>query len=202
MSNAKTCIKSEVGKGFAVALITLGVIFIPVIYLILYIINFHFIRKLKLLSLSIFSLIIHILLFATVYPGYIDSVVKSKEKIVKNNVRIIDESLRNYYQEKGTLPADLKELVKAGYLVSLPTNPFSKESTREIKFGQSDFEGNLTYITVFIDDSEPCYYLLAYGSMQTDGHDADKNGTPDHVIIIQSNCDKDSDLAGTLINAN
>jgi competence protein ComGC len=181
-------LSSEISFGIVIALIVIGFLIFPVIYIILYITNVYYIRMLKLIWLSIIMLFIHLLALVIIYPSYSSIEYKSKERLVKDNTHLIENSVNNYLLDKNTLPLGVEELINTGYLDSMPMNPFTKNVTKIIKFKEPDYPGNITYIPVFQGSLSNCYYLLAYGGNRTMGEDVDQDGNSDHIILICSNC--------------
>ena len=53
-----------------------------------------------------------------------------------------------------------------------------------IGFGQEPYEGNFTYLPVNIEGKIAAYYLIGYGSSSKSGIDVNKDGFPDHVIMV------------------
>src|SRR5262249_11296980 len=49
----------------------------------------------------------------------------AEEAILKEELHAMREAIDQYTEEKGRSPESLDDLVKAGYLQTLPTNPFT-----------------------------------------------------------------------------
>jgi type II secretory pathway pseudopilin PulG len=127
-------------------------------------------------------------LAAIALPNYIKARDKAMEAEVKANAHTIQIALERYCTDQsGYYPPDTDSLLQYGYMNSFPENPFTKDITKDIKFGTEPNAGELTYIPVKDDqDKIYGYYLFAYGCERTDGVDVDEDGVRDHVIIVLS----------------
>jgi len=130
----------------------------------------------------------HYLALATIAnPGVVWDNAKANEIITKANVRIIQKQLERYSQQNdGIYPPDITSMVQSGFIKAIPNNPFitPQAPMQGISFGQTPFEGNFTYVPVNIDGRISAYYLLGYGAATNAGEDVDKDGMPDHVIVV------------------
>ena len=57
---------------------------------------------------------------------YDKSVQKANEAVLKNNLQTIRTSIDNYTLDKQAAPQSLDDLVQAGYLRSVPTDPMTR----------------------------------------------------------------------------
>ncbi|HZW24346.1 MAG TPA: type II secretion system protein [Gallionella sp.] len=62
-------------------------------------------------------------------PRYFNSVEKSREAVLHQNLALTREMLDKYYGDNGKYPDSLEELVSKKYLRSLPSDPFTGSST-------------------------------------------------------------------------
>jgi general secretion pathway protein G len=62
-------------------------------------------------------------------PRYFNSVEKSRETVLRQNLAQTREVLDKYYGDHGRYPERLEDLVSSRYLRSLPSDPFTGEAT-------------------------------------------------------------------------
>lgn len=91
-----------------------------------------------LISISIIGL-----LLTLAVPRYTNSMRHSKEKVLSQNLSIIRDGIGRYHSDKGRYPAELSELVDAGYLRGVPVDPIteSKDSWLPIEIYEAGREG-------------------------------------------------------------
>ena len=79
----------------------------------------------------------------------ISSVYKdSKKNVAKSQVYMIRKVIQNYARDHGGVyPTDFKELIKEGYLFSLPENPLTGVATWEAR-GQGDLPYGTNWMVV------------------------------------------------------
>lgn len=58
-------------------------------------------------------------------PRYFHSVDKSKETVLKENLRVTRETIDKFFDDTGRYPESLQELVDRKYLRSLPVDPIT-----------------------------------------------------------------------------
>ena len=58
--------------------------------------------------------------------GYRNSVRRSEEAVLKENLFRMRDAMDQFYADKNKWPADLAELVSEGYIREVPTDPFTK----------------------------------------------------------------------------
>lgn len=56
-------------------------------------------------------------------PRYFHSIDKSKETVLKENLRVTRETIDKYYDDTGHYPDSLQDLVDHHYLRALPVDP-------------------------------------------------------------------------------
>ena len=81
-------------------------------------------RAFTLIELLVVMVIISILLTIAV-PRYFNSVEKSKEAVLRQDLSVMREALDKYYGDNGKYPDALDDLVSRKYLRSLPLDPIT-----------------------------------------------------------------------------
>lgn len=117
-----------------------------------------------LVELMVVMLIISILL-AVAVPRFISAIRTAREAALKQDLHTMRDAIEQYTEDKQAAPQSLDDLVQAGYLKSLPTDPFTRRSDTWVP-DQSD-----TYSD--IDQSEPGIDNVHSGSDQVGS-----NGVP------------------------
>ncbi len=69
------------------------------------------------------------LLLSIAAPRYFSSVDKSKEAVLRENLRMTRQALDKYFGDNGKYPDTLDDLVAKKYLRSLPVDPVSGDGT-------------------------------------------------------------------------
>lgn len=69
------------------------------------------------------------ILLALAVPSYQKSAVKAREAALKQNLFTIRNVIDQFYADRGMYPPSLSDLVEAGYLRSIPVDPFTKSAT-------------------------------------------------------------------------
>ncbi len=59
-------------------------------------------------------------------PAYQDAVVRAREAVLKEDLQRLRDSLEEYLTDKGAYPEALDDLVRDGYLRSLPVDPLTR----------------------------------------------------------------------------
>ena len=67
-------------------------------------------------------------LLSLVTPRYFDSMNRSKEKILKNDLIVVREAIDKYYSDKNAYPDSLEDLVQYKYLREMPVDPITDSS--------------------------------------------------------------------------
>ena len=57
--------------------------------------------------------------------GYRTAITRSREAVLKEDLFRMRDALDQYYADRGEYPSDLASLVEAGYLRSIPDDPFT-----------------------------------------------------------------------------
>jgi len=67
------------------------------------------------------------------------SVRRAKEAVLKENIFRLNDSLDQYYADKGTWPPDLATLVTENYLRQIPKDPFTESAdTWQVEMSEAD----------------------------------------------------------------
>jgi general secretion pathway protein G len=99
-----------------------------------------------LIELVIVMAIIAILASIAV-PSYLSSVKSAKEAVLKEDLHVMRDAIDSYTMDKGKAPQGLDDLVQAGYLKSIPTDPMTHSSETWVTSTDDTLES--------IDQSEP-----------------------------------------------
>jgi general secretion pathway protein G len=65
------------------------------------------------------------LLLALAAPRYVEHVDRSREAVLKHNLKATREAIERYHADRGRYPATLQELVLARYLREVPLDPIT-----------------------------------------------------------------------------
>jgi general secretion pathway protein G len=68
------------------------------------------------------------LLAAIAVPMYVQSVRNAREAVLKEDLRTLRSAIDSYTVDKQKAPQTLEDLVQAGYLKSMPVDPFTHRS--------------------------------------------------------------------------
>jgi general secretion pathway protein G len=80
-----------------------------------------------LIELMVVMLIIGVLM-AIAVPNYISAVKAAKESVLKEDLHVIRQAIDSYTMDKQKAPQSLQDLVEAGYLKSIPTDPMTRST--------------------------------------------------------------------------
>lgn len=69
------------------------------------------------------------LLLTLAVPRYFQSIDRSKETILAENLRMTRETIDKFYGDTGRYPESLEELVEKKYLRAVPVDPVTESST-------------------------------------------------------------------------
>lgn len=70
---------------------------------------------------------------------YSTSVNRAKEAVLRENLRLMRDSIDQFYADKGTYPADLSSLVTERYMRQIPKDPFTESAdTWQIVMSEPD----------------------------------------------------------------
>lgn len=116
-------------------------------------------------------------------------VPKAIEDRASRNFHTVGVAVETYYVDTDLshYPASLQDLIKAGYLQSLPLNPYSRETQPmpEVAIGQHA-PGGITYVPKYRDGkAEPWGYLLiVYGTQRAGQGHGDREWSLTHGITV------------------
>jgi general secretion pathway protein G len=99
-----------------------------------------------LIELMVVMLIIGVLMTIAV-PNYIAAVKAAKESVLKEDLHVMRNAIDSYTMDKQKAPQSLQDLVDAGYLKSIPSDPMTR-ATDSWVVDQSDALHS-------VDQSEP-----------------------------------------------
>ena len=85
-------------------------------------------RGFTLIELLVVLAIVSTLLLLVV-PRYFSKVDESKEAVLRDNLRVVRDTLDRFYGDQGRYPDTLEELVEKKYLRALPNDPINESST-------------------------------------------------------------------------
>jgi general secretion pathway protein G len=80
-----------------------------------------------LIELLVVMAIISILMSLAV-PRYFNSLEKSKEAVLRQDLALMREALDKFYGDRGKYPDTLDELASQKYLRNIPTDPFTESA--------------------------------------------------------------------------
>ena len=82
-------------------------------------------------------------LLSIVAPRYFNSIEKAKEAVLRQDLKIMRDSIDQFYADFGKYPLDLEELVDRRYLRSIPIDPMTESNTTwmEVPSPNEDEEG-------------------------------------------------------------
>lgn len=136
-------------------------------------------------TLGCIGFVIVFVIFTMTAPCWVQDPVKATEAAVKFNIHSIHIALERYgVDQGGFFPDNIQILIDENYLPEFPINPFTEQPMREIEFGDEPYDGEFTYIPVTTEGVVSGYYLMCYGYSETEGHDVNGDGVPDHVILV------------------
>lgn len=69
------------------------------------------------------------LMLALAYPRYFSSLERSKEVVLRENLRTVRETIDKFYGDTARYPETLEELVEKRYLRAVPVDPVTDSST-------------------------------------------------------------------------
>lgn len=68
------------------------------------------------------------LLISIAMPRFGDSIDRSKEAVLKENLRVMRHTLDQFHADKGRYPESLEELVEQRYLRAVPMDPITESN--------------------------------------------------------------------------
>lgn len=103
-----------------------------------------------LIELMVVMLIIGVLM-AIAVPNYVAAVKAAKESVLKEDLHVMRQAIDSYTMDKQKAPQSLQDLVDAGYLKTIPTDPMTR-STDTWVTDQSDAMSSIDQTEPGIDD--------------------------------------------------
>ena len=103
-----------------------------------------------LIELMVVMLIIGVLM-AIAVPNYVSAVKAAKESVLREDLHVMRQAIQAYTMDKQTAPQSLQDLVDAGYLREIPTDPMTR-STDTWVTDQSDAMSSVDQTEPGIDD--------------------------------------------------
>lgn len=98
-----------------------------------------------------------IILAAITLPQYQKTIMQTREAVLRDDLRKMRSLIDQFAADKGRLPQSLEELVSAGYMREIPTDPFTgqKEWQQEMGEDPASLEGEtgLTDIHSLAEDT-------------------------------------------------
>lgn len=110
-----------------------------------------------LIELIIVMAIIAILASLAV-PSYLASMKAAKEAVLKQDLHVMRNAIDSYTMDKEKAPQSLDDLVQAGYLKSIPTDPMTNSNDSWVTSTDDTLES--------VDQSEPGINDVHSGSQQ------------------------------------
>lgn len=69
------------------------------------------------------------LMLSLAVPRYFNSVERSKETILRENLKVMRTTIDKFYGDSGRYPEHLEELVTRQYLRAIPPDPYTESTT-------------------------------------------------------------------------
>jgi general secretion pathway protein G len=85
-------------------------------------------RGFTLIELLVVLAIVAVLI-SIVSPRYFSSLERSKETVLKENLRLMRDAIDKHYGDKEKYPDTLEDLVSKRYLRAIPRDPFTESET-------------------------------------------------------------------------
>ncbi|HET7101080.1 MAG TPA: prepilin-type N-terminal cleavage/methylation domain-containing protein [Terriglobia bacterium] len=92
-------------------------------------------------------------------PSYLSSMKAAKEAVLKEDLHVMRNAIDSYTMDKGKAPQSLDDLVQAGYLKSIPTDPITHSDQTWVTNTSDTYES--------VDESEPGIDDVHSGSQET-----------------------------------
>jgi general secretion pathway protein G len=111
-----------------------------------------------LLELMIVMLIVAILASVAI-PAYLASIKAAKEAVLKEDLHVMRGAIDAYTADKEKAPQSLDDLVQAGYLKKIPTDPMTHSDTTWVTSTDDTLQS--------IDQTDPGVNYVHSGSQET-----------------------------------
>ncbi|HNG36634.1 MAG TPA: type II secretion system protein [Nitrosomonas sp.] len=79
-------------------------------------------------------------LLSIVAPRYFNSIDRSREAVLKQNLSIMRDAIDKFYSDTGKYPLSLNQLVEERYIRAVPIDPMTESSQTWIEVPPSDPE--------------------------------------------------------------
>lgn len=73
-------------------------------------------------------LVIVALLISIALPSYFEGLTRSKETVLKEDLKVIRNAIDHFHADKSSYPKDLNELVKQRYISAIPEDPITERN--------------------------------------------------------------------------
>lgn len=80
-----------------------------------------------------------IILAAVALPQYHKTIMHARETVLRDDLYRMRSLIDQYAADKGKLPQSLDDLVSAGYLREIPTDPITEQKDWNIEIGEDPF---------------------------------------------------------------
>lgn len=91
--------------------------------------------------MTVFAIIA--VLLTIVAPRYFNTINKSEEVVLRNNLETVRDAIGKYYHDNDAYPRSLDDLVTRKYLRHLPLDPITKSNKTWIEVQSTDEQGGI-----------------------------------------------------------
>lgn len=106
-------------------------------------------RKCKTGGFTLIELLIVMAIIATLLsigvPRYFSSVERSKEAVLRENLRVMRDAIDKYYADNGRYPESVETLATRRYLRAVPVDPITESAATWVTVGPPDNVGTGIY---------------------------------------------------------
>jgi general secretion pathway protein G len=82
-------------------------------------------------------------LLSIVAPKYFNSLDRSKETVLRQDLNVMRDAIDKFYSDTGKYPADLAELVEKRYLRAVPVDPLTESMDTWVAVPPADGSGGM-----------------------------------------------------------
>jgi general secretion pathway protein G len=82
-------------------------------------------------------------LLSIVAPKYFNSLERSKETVLRQDLNVMRDAIDKFYSDTGKYPADLAELVEKRYLRAVPVDPLTESTDTWVAVPPADGSGGM-----------------------------------------------------------